>query len=132
MQRAGLRTTGNLKHKDSPMNYPDFINATRDQSRTLFKTIPDTMKGFGALSKAAKDSPAIGVKEKEFVALGIAVAVRCEPCIAFQCRGADESGGHTRRTGRCAGYVHPDGRWTGRYVCRQGFGLLGPVVRRLI
>lgn len=65
------------------MNYPDFINATRDQSRTLFKTIPGTMKGFGALSQAAKDSPAIGVKEKEFVALGIAVAVRCEPCIAF-------------------------------------------------
>ncbi|NBB96669.1 MAG: carboxymuconolactone decarboxylase family protein [Alphaproteobacteria bacterium] len=49
----------------------------------MFKTIPDTMKGFGTLSKAAKESPAIGVKEKEFVALGIAVAVRCEPCIAF-------------------------------------------------
>ncbi len=65
------------------MNYPDFINATREQSRELFKAIPDTMKGFGALSKAAKESPAIGVKEKEFVALGIAVAVRCEPCIAF-------------------------------------------------
>jgi len=65
------------------MNYPDFIDATRDQSRALFKTIPYTMKGFGALSKAAKESPAIGVKEKEFVALGIAVAVRCEPCIAF-------------------------------------------------
>lgn len=65
------------------MNYPDFITATRDQSRTLYKTIPDTMKGFGALSKAAKDSPVIGGKEKEFVALGIAVAVRCEPCIAF-------------------------------------------------
>ena len=65
------------------MNSPDFINATRDQSRALFKTIPDTMKGFGTLSKAAKESPAIGVKEKEYVALGIAVAVRCEPCIAF-------------------------------------------------
>jgi AhpD family alkylhydroperoxidase len=65
------------------MNYPDFINATRDQGRVLYKAIPDTIKGFGTLSKAAKESPAIGVKEKEFVALGIAVAIRCEPCIAF-------------------------------------------------
>ena len=65
------------------MDYPAFIAATRDQSRALARTIPDTMKGFGALSKAAKESPALGLKEKEFVALGISVAVRCEPCIAF-------------------------------------------------
>ena len=65
------------------MDYPDFIAATRNQSRTLAKAIPDTMKGFGALSKGAKEGPALSVKEKEFVALGISVAVRCEPCIAF-------------------------------------------------
>ncbi|MCC5957728.1 carboxymuconolactone decarboxylase family protein [Roseinatronobacter sp. S2] len=65
------------------MDYPAFIAETRDKSRTLAKAIPDTMKGFGALSMAAKTSGVLGVKEKEFVALGIAVAVRCEPCIAF-------------------------------------------------
>ncbi|MDD7971387.1 carboxymuconolactone decarboxylase family protein [Roseinatronobacter alkalisoli] len=65
------------------MDYPAFIAETRDKSRTLAKAIPDTMKGFGALSMAAKTSGVLGAKEKEFVALGIAVAVRCEPCIAF-------------------------------------------------
>ncbi|MGY6704776.1 carboxymuconolactone decarboxylase family protein [Roseinatronobacter sp.] len=65
------------------MDYPAFIAETRDKSRTLAKAIPDTMKGFGALSQGAKTSGVLGVKEKEFVALGIAVAVRCEPCIAF-------------------------------------------------
>lgn len=65
------------------MDYPAYIAATREQSRTLLKAIPETMKGFGTLSKAAKESGAIGIKEKEFVALGIAVATRCEPCIAF-------------------------------------------------
>ena len=65
------------------MDYAAFLAATRDQSRTLARTIPDTMKGFAGLSKAAKEGGTLGVKEKEFVALGISVAVRCEPCIAF-------------------------------------------------
>ena len=65
------------------MDYPAFLADTRNRSRTLARALPDTMKGFGALSKAAKEGPALSVKEKEFVALGISVAVRCEPCIAF-------------------------------------------------
>ena len=65
------------------MDYPAFIAATKDQTRVLAKTIPDTMKGFGTLSRAVKERGVLGVKEKEFVALGIAIGVRCEPCIAF-------------------------------------------------
>ncbi len=65
------------------MDYADYIAQTRERSRTLAKAIPDAMKGFGGLSKAVKEQGALGVKEKEFVALGIAVAVRCEACIAF-------------------------------------------------
>lgn len=65
------------------MDYPDFIAATRDQTRVLAKTLPDTMKGFASLSRAVKEGGVLGVKEKEFVALGIAIGVRCEPCIAF-------------------------------------------------
>jgi len=65
------------------MDYPAFIAETRDQSRTLAKALPDTMKGFGTLSRAVKEGGVLGLKEKEFVALGIAIAVRCEPCIAF-------------------------------------------------
>ncbi len=65
------------------MDYPAYIKETRDRTRTLNKTIPDTMKGFGALSMAVKEGGTLGVKEKEFVALGISIAVRCEACIAF-------------------------------------------------
>ena len=65
------------------MDYPAFLTEMRDKTRNLARAIPDTMKGFGALSAAAKTSGGLGVKEREFVALGIAVAVRCEPCIAF-------------------------------------------------
>ena len=65
------------------MDYAAFIAETRDKSRVLAKTIPDAMKGFGALSMGVKQGGTLGLKEKEFVALGIAIAVRCEPCIAF-------------------------------------------------
>lgn len=65
------------------MDYAAFISEARDKSRVLAKTIPDTMKGFATLSRAAKEGGVLGAKEKEFVALGIAIGVRCEPCIAF-------------------------------------------------
>ncbi len=65
------------------MDYSNYIDATRDRTRALNKAIPDTMKGFASLSKAVKDGGVLGVREKEFVALGISVAVRCEACIAF-------------------------------------------------
>jgi AhpD family alkylhydroperoxidase len=65
------------------MDYAAFISETRDRGRVLAKAIPETLKGFGTLSKAVKEGGVLGLKEKEFVALGIAVAVRCEPCIAF-------------------------------------------------
>lgn len=65
------------------MEYTDEIAATRERSRVLAKTIPDTMKGFATLSKSVKEGGVLGVKEKEYVALGISVAVRCEACIGF-------------------------------------------------
>ena len=75
------------------MDYIDYNAATRDRSRALAKTIPDTMKSFGALSKSVKESGVLGVKEKEFVALGISVAVRCEACIGFHVEALMKAGG---------------------------------------
>lgn len=65
------------------MSYSDDINSIRDELRALNKLIPETTKSFGDLSKTVKDSGTISLKEKEFVALGIAVAQRCMPCISF-------------------------------------------------
>jgi AhpD family alkylhydroperoxidase len=65
------------------MEWKDSIANTRDQLRNLNKAIPETAKGFGALSKGAMASPALDKKTLEFVALGIAVADHCEPCIGF-------------------------------------------------
>lgn len=65
------------------MSWSDKIATTRSQLRELSKAIPDTTKGFGGLSKAVKENGVLEFKHKEYVALGIAVATHCEPCIAF-------------------------------------------------
>lgn len=54
--------------------------------------IPDVMKGFSAMAKAAGSDGALDAKTKELVALGIAIAARCDGCIAFHTRTAHELG----------------------------------------
>jgi AhpD family alkylhydroperoxidase len=42
---------------------------------------PDAARGFGSLYQGVMKPGAISVREKELVALGIGMALRCEPCI---------------------------------------------------
>ncbi|MCK0150594.1 carboxymuconolactone decarboxylase family protein [Marivita sp. S6314] len=56
---------------------------TKNQLKSLNNAIPETTAAFGALGKSVKKDAALTFKEKEYVALGIAVATRCEPCILF-------------------------------------------------
>ncbi len=65
------------------MSWNEKLEATRNQLRGLNKTIPDTTRAFGALGKAVKEGGTLEFKTKEFVALGIAVATRCDSCIAL-------------------------------------------------
>ncbi|MCW9042920.1 MAG: carboxymuconolactone decarboxylase family protein [Pseudopelagicola sp.] len=65
------------------MSWKDKLDGTRDQLRGLNKTIPDTTRAFGALGKSVKEGGVLDFKTKEFVALGIAIATRCESCIVL-------------------------------------------------
>ncbi|MYM54259.1 carboxymuconolactone decarboxylase family protein [Thalassovita mangrovi] len=65
------------------MAWTETLTETRNRLRTLYKTIPHVTKEFGAMSKAVKEQGVLDFKTKEFVALGIAVAIRCEACIAL-------------------------------------------------
>ncbi|GAA0298725.1 carboxymuconolactone decarboxylase family protein [Rhodovulum strictum] len=58
-------------------------DTTKDQLKRLNKAIPEATKAFGALGKAVKEGGTLDFKTKEFVALGIAVATRCEACIVL-------------------------------------------------
>ena len=45
------------------------------------EALPDAIKGFGGLHHATMGAGELATREKELIALGISVAVRCEPCI---------------------------------------------------
>ena len=65
------------------MDWQNRLSSLRDSLRVLNRAIPETAKGFAALSKGVAEGKGLGHKEKEFVALGIAVAVRCDDCIGL-------------------------------------------------
>ena len=63
--------------------YSDKIASTRTELRALYGAIPQTTQAFAALGKAVKEGGTLDYKVKEFIALGISVADRCEPCITL-------------------------------------------------
>ena len=65
------------------MSWSKTIDTTREDLRRLNALIPDTARAFGGLGKAVKEGGMLDFKTKEFVALGIAVATKCEPCIGL-------------------------------------------------
>ena len=60
--------------------------------RELRALLPDVYDGFGQLHTAAFGDGALDRKTKELLALAIAIAVRCDGCIASHARGAAQKG----------------------------------------
>lgn len=65
------------------MNWQDFMDETLSNIGTLSKEMPDTVDGFNKMGAAAKKDGALSEKTKEIMALGIAIATRCDSCIGF-------------------------------------------------
>jgi AhpD family alkylhydroperoxidase len=53
---------------------------------------PDVATSWNELNDAIFQEGKLSIKEKHFIGLGIAVSMRCEPCITFHIAGAMESG----------------------------------------
>jgi AhpD family alkylhydroperoxidase len=80
------------------MHITDWPQATREltaQLRNLRGEAPEVMKAFAAMAQSATAPKALDARTKELIALGIAVAVRCDDCIAFHVKAA-LAGGATR------------------------------------
>lgn len=65
----------------------------RNALRALNKANRNIPAGFGAMSKAAMEGEHLDAKTKEFVALAIAIGVRCEPCVGFHVEALMKQGG---------------------------------------
>ena len=68
------------------MDWKDFMVETEANIGSFSKEVPETVRGFGIMGKAAKTDGALSEKTKEFIALGIAIATRCDSCIGFHVR----------------------------------------------
>lgn len=64
-------------------DYKDITGNISKGMKALGTQIPETMQGFSAMAKASKVDGALDVKTKEFIALAIGVAARCDGCIGF-------------------------------------------------
>lgn len=65
------------------MDWNDFMDETVSNITVLAKEMPATAKAFNSMGAAAKTSGALDEKTKELMALGIAIATRCDSCIGF-------------------------------------------------
>lgn len=65
------------------MSYKELTQVVSGNLRDLKQGNPELMKGFAALSSAATKAGALDEKTKELLALAIAIAIRCDDCIAF-------------------------------------------------
>lgn len=73
-------------------DFPDYRDELRTIAKDLATKIPDVYAGFRRLSGAAHGEGALSAKHKELQALAIAIAVRCDGCIAAHVNGAIKGG----------------------------------------
>lgn len=68
------------------MEWQSFMSEIEAEIANFSKEVPETVRGFGIMGKAAKANGALDEKTKEIMALGIAIATRCDSCIGFHIR----------------------------------------------
>lgn len=75
-------------HKDWPAMAAELSSAIKE----VRLGSPEVMKHFSAMATAATAGGALDTKTKELLAIGIAVAIRCDGCIAFHAKAAMQHG----------------------------------------
>lgn len=68
------------------MRWTELLNDTTKRLDRLQQETPESFAGFAQMGAAAKSNGALDERTKEFVALGIAIATRCDSCIAFHAK----------------------------------------------
>lgn len=81
------------------MGWSEKTDDTRTELRALNALIPDTARAFGALGKAVKEGGTLDFKTKEFLALGMSIVLRCEPCIGLHVEALIRAGASREEVG---------------------------------
>lgn len=81
----------------------DFFRDIARMRQKLAKHIPDAYKSFIGLHDSVMDPGALDKKNKELIALGIAVASHCKPCIYQHTQAAVQEGATPQEVLEAAG-----------------------------
>jgi len=73
-------------------DWPMMTKELSAQLRNLRGGASEVMRAFAGMAQSATAAGALDAKAKELIALGIAVAVRCDDCIAFHAKAAVQKG----------------------------------------
>lgn len=65
------------------ISYKELTAGISKEMHSFGKNQPEVMGSFSKLAQAAGKDGTLDAKTKEYVALGIAIATRCDPCIGF-------------------------------------------------
>lgn len=84
-------------------NFPANFQELGAGMEKLGQAIPATMQAFGALHAASCEPGALDTKTKELIALGIAITVRCDGCIAFHVHDAMKAGANKEEIAEAIG-----------------------------
>lgn len=66
-----------------PTDFHALTTSVSKQLSTLRTDMPDLMKGFSDMARAASREGALDKKTKELIALALGVAAHCDACIGF-------------------------------------------------
>jgi AhpD family alkylhydroperoxidase len=72
--------------------FPEYHRHLQHLIRKLHTEIPEPMRGFGQLHRSSLEGGTLEQRTKELIALGIAIAVRCDGCIAYHVHDAIGAG----------------------------------------
>ncbi len=81
----------------------DFFRSFMKATPKINREIPDTARQFMGLADKALAPGALDKKQKELIALGIAVAQHCTPCIYLHVQKAVEAGAARKEIMEAAG-----------------------------
>jgi AhpD family alkylhydroperoxidase len=85
---------GVIRNREEPVmqHYQQLLSDLREPTKSLRRAVPGAWSGFVAMHDAAMADGELPGRLKEAVALAIAVAERCDGCIAYHARAAARAG----------------------------------------
>ncbi len=68
------------------MSYTEITKELNAKLAEIRKEVPDSMNGFSQMAQSALKEASLSTKQKELIAMGIGIAMRCQGCLGFHAK----------------------------------------------